>query len=125
SDPRPLRERGRSLPRHRPALGRRHHRPRPDPRCAGAGAVGRAERSDPRDALRRLQDVGSGMNRDRLTAFTDGVLAVIITIMVLELKPPQGVAFQDLVGLWPGCLSYVLSFAYVAIYWSNHHHFFQ
>ena len=65
------------------------------------------------------------MDRDRLTAFTDGVLAVIITIMVLELKPPHGAGFRELLSLWPGYLSYVLSFIYVAIYWNNHHHFFQ
>jgi uncharacterized membrane protein len=65
------------------------------------------------------------MNRDRLTAFTDGVLAIIVTIMVLELKPPHGATLADLVRLWPVFLSYVLSFIYVAIYWNNHHHFFQ
>ena len=65
------------------------------------------------------------MDRDRLTAFTDVVLAVIITIMVLELKPPHGPGFKDLLALGPGYLSYVLSFIYVAIYWNNHHHFFQ
>ena len=65
------------------------------------------------------------MDRDRLTAFTDGVLAVIITIMVLEMHPPHGAGLRDLVGLAPVFLSYVLSFIYVAIYWNNHHHFFQ
>jgi uncharacterized membrane protein len=65
------------------------------------------------------------MERDRLTAFTDGVLAVIITIMVLEMKPPHGGSFRDLIALWPVFMSYVLSFIYVAIYWNNHHHFFQ
>ncbi len=65
------------------------------------------------------------MDRDRLTAFTDGVLAVIITIMVLELKPPHGASFPALLALWPAYLSYVLSFVYIAIYWNNHHHFFQ
>jgi uncharacterized membrane protein len=65
------------------------------------------------------------MDRDRLTAFTDGVLAVIITIMVLEMKPPHGSSFQDLAALWPVFLSYVLSFVYVGIYWNNHHHFFH
>jgi len=65
------------------------------------------------------------MDRDRLTAFTDGVLAVIITIMVLELKPPSGASMNALVELWPHFLSYVLSFIYVGIYWNNHHHFFQ
>jgi len=65
------------------------------------------------------------MNRDRLTAFTDGVLAVIITIMVLEMKAPHGTGLDDLFALWPVFMSYVLSFIYVAIYWNNHHHFFQ
>src|SRR6201992_4447236 len=65
------------------------------------------------------------MDRDRLTAFTDGVLAVIITIMVLELKPPHGAAFADLLENWPVFLAYVLSFIYVAIYWNNHHHYFH
>lgn len=65
------------------------------------------------------------MERDRLTAFTDGVLAIIVTIMVLELRPPHGVRLADLVALWPTFLSYVLSFVYIGIYWNNHHHFFQ
>jgi uncharacterized membrane protein len=65
------------------------------------------------------------MERDRLTAFTDGVLAIIVTIMVLELKPPEGAGLADLMRLWPVFLSYVLSFVYVGIYWNNHHHFFQ
>ena len=65
------------------------------------------------------------MDRNRLTAFTDGVLAVIITIMVLEMKAPRGTGLNDLFALWPVFMSYVLSFIYVAIYWNNHHHFFQ
>jgi len=65
------------------------------------------------------------MNRERLTAFTDGVLAVIITIMVLEMKPPHGATLADLAALWPVFLSYVLSFVYIGIYWNNHHHFFH
>ena len=65
------------------------------------------------------------MDRDRLTAFTDGVLAVIITIMVLEFRRPHGASFVDLLALWPVFTSYVLSFIYVAIYWNNHHHFFH
>ena len=65
------------------------------------------------------------MSRDRLTAFTDGVLAVIITIMVLEMKSPHGVRLADLLANYPVFLSYVLSFIYVAIYWNNHHHFFH
>jgi uncharacterized membrane protein len=62
------------------------------------------------------------MGRDRLAAFSDGVLAIIITIMVLELKPPQGSDWSVLAGMGPNFLSYVLSFVYVAIYWNNHHH---
>ena len=65
------------------------------------------------------------MQRDRLTAFTDGVLAIIVTIMVLELRPPHGASLADLAALWPVFLSYVLSFIYIGIYWTNHHHFFQ
>ncbi|MBP8247589.1 MAG: DUF1211 domain-containing protein [Phenylobacterium sp.] len=65
------------------------------------------------------------MERERLTAFTDGVLAIIITIMVLELRPPHGASFADLAALTPVFLSYVLSFIYIGIYWNNHHHFFQ
>lgn len=65
------------------------------------------------------------MERDRLTAFTDGVLAVIITIMVLEMKAPHGASLEDLVEVLPIFLSYVLSFIYVGIYWNNHHHFFH
>jgi uncharacterized membrane protein len=66
------------------------------------------------------------MRTSRLEAFTDGVLAIIITIMVLELREPAG---SDLTALWkttgPGLLSYLLSFIYVGIYWTNHHHMFQ
>ena len=62
------------------------------------------------------------MEKNRLEAFSDGVLAIIITIMVLELKVPQGVQFSALEPLAPVFLSYVLSFLYVGIYWNNHHH---
>ncbi|GLR68534.1 hypothetical protein GCM10010909_32150 [Acidocella aquatica] len=65
------------------------------------------------------------MENDRLAAFSDGVIAVIITIMVLELKAPQGTGFSALLGAAPTFVSYILSFVYVAIYWNNHHHFFQ
>lgn len=62
------------------------------------------------------------MNKNRLEAFSDGVLAIIITIMVLEIKVPHGHQFSDLKPLVPVFLSYVLSFIYVGIYWNNHHH---
>ena len=65
------------------------------------------------------------MGSERVLALTDGVVAVILTIMVLELKPPNGTDLASLAELWPTFLSFVLSFVYVAIYWSNHHHFFQ
>jgi uncharacterized membrane protein len=58
----------------------------------------------------------------RVEAFSDGVLAVIITIMALELKAPAGGAFSDLRGRLPALLVYVLSFAFIGIYWNNHHH---
>jgi len=62
------------------------------------------------------------MTRGRLEAFSDGVIAIIITIMVLELRPPHGVALRDLLPLLPKLLSYLLSFVFLAIYWNNHHH---
>lgn len=62
------------------------------------------------------------MNKERLTAFSDGVIAIIITIMVLELKVPHGATWEALASLLPIFLSYVLSFVFVAIYWNNHHH---
>ena len=65
------------------------------------------------------------MEKNRLEAFSDGVLAIIITIMVLELKVPHGADFESLEPLIPVFLSYVLSFVYVGIYWNNHHHMFQ
>jgi uncharacterized membrane protein len=65
------------------------------------------------------------MNKGRLEAFSDGVLAIIITIMVLEIKVPHGASFSDLTPLIPVVLSYVLSFVFLGIYWSNHHHLFQ
>jgi uncharacterized membrane protein len=62
------------------------------------------------------------MKKARLEAFSDGVLAIIITIMVLELKVPHGATLAALAPMWPVFLSYVLSFVYVGIYWNNHHH---
>ncbi|TMJ56971.1 MAG: DUF1211 domain-containing protein [Alphaproteobacteria bacterium] len=63
------------------------------------------------------------MEKDRLLAFSDGVIAIIITIMVLELKVPHGVSLHDLAAVAPVFLSYVMSFIYISIYWNNHHHF--
>lgn len=62
------------------------------------------------------------MKRNRIEAFSDGVIAIIITIMVLELKPPHGTDFFDFLPLIPKFLSYLLSFVYIGIYWNNHHH---
>jgi uncharacterized membrane protein len=69
-------------------------------------------------AIRRPRD----MSPARLEAFSDGVMAVIITIMVLELRPPEGVDLKSLEGLVPKLLVYVLSFTSIGIYWNNHHH---
>lgn len=65
------------------------------------------------------------MKTTRLEAFSDGVLAIIITIMVLELKVPHGADLESLKPLLPKFLSYVLSFVYIGIYWNNHHHLLQ
>lgn len=65
------------------------------------------------------------MSKNRLEAFSDGVIAIIITIMVLEMKVPHSEhepTFRDLVRVWPVFVSYVLSFVYLGIYWNNHHH---
>jgi uncharacterized membrane protein len=62
------------------------------------------------------------MGKDRLAAFSDGVIAIIITIMVLELKVPHGADWAALRGVAPNFVAYVLSFIYLAIYWNNHHH---
>ncbi len=62
------------------------------------------------------------MNKTRLEAFSDGVLAIIITIMVLEIQAPEGSNLKALLKLFPVFVSYILSFIYVGIYWNNHHH---
>src|SRR4051794_40446439 len=62
------------------------------------------------------------MNKGRIEAFSDGVLAILITIMVLELRPPHGTSLSSLGPLVPVFISYVLSFIYLGIYWNNHHH---
>jgi uncharacterized membrane protein len=65
------------------------------------------------------------MSKGRLEAFSDGVIAILITIMVLELHAPEGTDISDLVPLAPVFVSYVLSFIVLGIYWNNHHHLFQ
>jgi uncharacterized membrane protein len=65
------------------------------------------------------------MGKGRLEAFSDGVIAIIITIMVLEIRAPHGDGFDALSSIVPAFLSYVLSFVYVGIYWNNHHHMLQ
>src|SRR5881392_4149949 len=65
------------------------------------------------------------MKKNRLEAFSDGVIAIIITIMVLEMKVPHGADLPALTPVLPVFLSYLLSFVYVGIYWNNHHHMFQ
>ncbi len=62
------------------------------------------------------------MGKDRLAAFSDGVIAILITIMVLELRVPHGADLAALRGVAPSFLTYVMSFVYLAIYWNNHHH---
>lgn len=62
------------------------------------------------------------MSKGRLEAFSDGVFAIIITIMVLELRPPEGASLEDLGHLWPTFFSYLLSFALLGTWWANHHH---
>ena len=65
------------------------------------------------------------MSKGRLEAFSDGVFAILITIMVLELHAPEGGTFEALKPLLPKFISYILSFIYLGIYWNNHHHLFQ
>ena len=65
------------------------------------------------------------MSKGRLEAFSDGVIAIIITIMVLELRTPHGIDWASLAPLWPKFVSYAVSFAFLGIYWNNHHHMLQ
>jgi uncharacterized membrane protein len=65
------------------------------------------------------------MSKGRLEAFSDGVIAILITIMVLELKVPEGTEWSALVPLIPALLTYLLSFVFLGIYWNNHHHMLQ
>lgn len=69
-----------------------------------------------------MEDKNSGIGKSRLEAFSDGVIAILITIMVLELKAPHGDTLETIKPLLPVFLSYVLSFIYLGIYWNNHHH---
>lgn len=65
------------------------------------------------------------MEKNRLEAFSDGVLAIIITIMILELKQPAGDRLKDFMALWPTLIAYLISFMFIAIYWVNHHLIFH
>ncbi|HUO56891.1 MAG TPA: TMEM175 family protein [bacterium] len=65
------------------------------------------------------------MNKGRMEAFSDGVMAIIITIMMLELRAPHGTSLADFRPLLPAFISYVVSFVFIGIYWTNHHHLFQ
>lgn len=65
------------------------------------------------------------MNKNRLEAFSDGVIAIIITIMVLEIKPPEGKDLESILGLLPQLLSYLISFIFVGCYWNQHHKIFH
>jgi uncharacterized membrane protein len=76
-------------------------------------------------APERRRDNIHSMTKNRIEAFSDGVLAIIITVMVLELRRPESAEFEALRKLSPVLLSYVLSFVYVGIYWNNHHHLFH
>src|SRR5260221_10751444 len=65
------------------------------------------------------------MSKDRMEAFSDGVIAILITIMVLELHAPEEPTLAAVVPLWPLILSYILIFIFIGIYWNNHHHLIQ
>ncbi len=94
--------------------------PRPPPRRA----LPRHPAAENDKRVTAEADVGV-MGKERLLAFTDGVIAIIITIMVLNLELPRGSNVAALAGVAPVFFSYVLSFLYVGIYWNNHHHFFH
>ncbi len=72
-----------------------------------------------------MRSVHVNMGKGRLEAFSDGVIAIIITIMVLELKVPEGHKLKDLAVVWPVFVNYIMSFIYIGIYWNNHHHMFH
>ena len=87
--------------------------------------LSRTERSGPSAVTARALTSSTAMRTSRLEAFSDGVLAIIITIMVLELHVPEGPKLADLADSATGFLTYLLSFVYIGIYWNNHHHMFQ
>jgi len=72
-----------------------------------------------------MRHINANIDKGRLEAFSDGVIAIIITIMVLELKVPYGHDLKDLTAVWPVFINYVMSFIYIGIYWNNHHHMFH
>ncbi|MDB5158967.1 MAG: hypothetical protein JWR50_3674 [Mucilaginibacter sp.] len=72
-----------------------------------------------------MRSVNANMSKGRLEAFSDGVIAIIITIMVLELKTPEKPNLESLHKVWPVFVNYIMSFIYVGIYWNNHHHMFH
>jgi uncharacterized membrane protein len=72
-----------------------------------------------------MRSVNVNMGKGRLEAFSDGVIAIIITIMVLELRVPDKPTLEALKSVWPVFINYIVSFIYIGIYWNNHHHMFQ
>jgi uncharacterized membrane protein len=93
-----------------------------DDQCSRAGGI-KQHRNIPQGRLQReFEPKGVWMTKGRMEAFSDGVLAVIITIMVLEIRPPHGTSIIALQPLFAVFFSYVMSFVYVGIYWNNHHH---
>jgi uncharacterized membrane protein len=89
--------------------------------ASSLGAAG-ARIGAARRGIRRAPGDGASMGKSRLEAFSDGVIAILITIMVLEMKVPSGERLAALLPVVPLFLSYVLSFVYLGIYWNNHHH---
>jgi uncharacterized membrane protein len=91
---------------------------------SAAGITSRRSRLHEGVLLARVRSFceGAHVNRNRLEAFSDGVIAIIITIMVLELKVPHDASWQALRPVLPAFLTYAMSFVYLAIYWNNHHH---
>jgi len=88
----------------------------------GSNGCGQYDISSTRQIYHTPPAEHESMSKGRLEAFSDGVIAILITIMVLELRPPHGADLQALRELLPSFLSYLLSFVYLGIYWNNHHH---